>query len=167
MEAKELTLDTQKQLNDFIGFDTDSTFKYVPKVFKENLPKEQWPVFTLKSKNGLEIASIEDNAGYIEYGKGKDDNVRYCSQSGKVRIETLRKGLKGVKNFQIGKSKFIKEWIEATGKLITLENGEEKSTSAVQVDSIIKHFKPALQIDLQNAINERSELTEDELQGLE
>lgn len=150
METKnvELTEELKSKLKSAgqIGFQVDCTFKYVPKFYrdpKNEIPKSLWPIFTLRSKNGLEIAEAEDKAGYINL-----ETKKYISESGSLRIETLRNGIVDVKNF-------------------ICEDGSILSCKNKLIDELIKSLPIALQIELQNAINERSQLTSEELLGLE
>ncbi len=128
-----------------LGFSVENTFLYVPRAFRDpvnQIPKNHWPVYTLRAKSGIEIADVEDKAGYYEDGK-------LHLESGSTRLETLRIGIISVKRF-----------IMEDGSIIDFKEGEN-------IDSLIAKFPIALQVELQNAINERKTLTKEELAGLE
>jgi hypothetical protein len=153
METKDIVLtdEMRKQLNDVLGFEVEASFVYVPKAYrKSTISKSQWPVFTLRSKDGLEIAEAEDNSGYFEYDSNDKNKSKLVMQSGKARVETLRKGILKVKNFLI-----------ENGKVISFDASKD------DIDIFIKKIKPKLQLELQEAINERDTLTADEMLGLE
>lgn len=155
-----LTEEMKEKLKGVLGFQIDSTFPYVPIAYREKngdgkyiVPKELWPVFTLKSKNGIEVAKAEDNAGYVTMAEKQDAKI--FMTGGAARLDTLRKGVKAWKN-----------WRDESGILIPFD--ERKDIQGGQLsDAKMKMFKVDLQKDLQNAINERSTLSPEELQGLE
>lgn len=129
-----------------LGFQVDAVFTYVPKFYrdkKNNIPKSLWPIFKLKSKNGIEVAEAEDGIGYVNL-----DSIerKYVIEAGKQRIETLEKGIVSVKNF-----------ICEDGSVVNCAGSK----------TLIKILPAAMQVELQNAINERSLLTPEELLGLE
>lgn len=140
-----LTPEQKEKLKGFLPIKPDATFKYVPKVFRDaGIDKKLWPVFILKGKDGIEISKALDSAGHISYDQatGKAD---FIPTAGKQRLETLEKGIIGWKNYR-----------DADGSLVEFKGKES-----------IKFLPDALQTELQNAINERSELSQEELQGLE
>ena len=72
METQELNLtaEMREKLNRTLGFNVKAEFPYVPIDYRnpENeIPKELWPVFILTSKDGIEVAELEDNAGEMLY----------------------------------------------------------------------------------------------------
>ena len=159
-----LTDEMLKRVQGCVGFDLNDTFAYVPKAFREKnkegsyvIPKELWPVFTLKSRDGVEVAEIEDVSGMVEY---KDGASLFHPQSGKHRIATLERGLKAIKRMPLEKERTF-DW---DGETVRISDGTTKKADAM---GIIRYLKASLQVELQNAINERSTLTEEEKRGLE
>ena len=151
---KVIDSELQKKLNKITGLTVEHNFLYTPKVYREALneagdyiiPKEEWPVFKLKGKNGIEIAEAEDNSGYVETGTSK-----LVLTSGKARIETLKKHILSWKNFKDREGNDIP---------CTIKNGEVYHTCLMRL--------PAdLQRELHEAINEQSILSPEELEGLE
>jgi hypothetical protein len=151
METKEIVIteELKKKLSGYLGFQVETDFQYTPKIFKD-VPRELWPTFTLKSKNGLDMADIEDKTGYIEYDTKDSTKSKLVMQSGKVRVDTLRKGLVKVENF-----------ITENGTVISFDCSKQP------VDNLIKMLPTRLQVELQEAINERNVLSSDEKLGLE
>lgn len=152
-----------------LGFKVEASFKYVLKVYREDLkddiPKNLWPVFTLRSKDGLETAGIEDTMYIVMDGDGKKPKT-YVN-SGRLRIETLKNGILSVKNFPFEDGS-IMDYDKLAKKITTTDSeGNTKTQTNVGSEEIIKYITPDVQTELQNAINERSSLTEEELVGLE
>ncbi len=167
METKELIItdEIRKRLQGFMGFEVDNTFTYVPKVYREKdasgayfIPKAMWPVFTLKSKDGVEIAEAEDNAGYISIGKNSDEQ-KFHMQSGSLRLQALEACLVSFKNLPLEDGRTL-EWV----------NGRASFSGATWNDmtkrDVLRYLPVKLQVELQNAINERSTLAPEEVQGL-
>jgi hypothetical protein len=126
-----------------LGFTLLNTFKYVPRAFREGgIDKALWPIYTLRSKTGLDAADIEDKAHVIQDGK-------MLIKSGTFRIETLRHGIVSVKNFMM-----------EDGTTLNIEEGDS-------LDILLEKMSVNLQIEISNAIYERTVLTKEELQGLE
>lgn len=157
-----LTDELKKKLSGSLGFNVSAEFPYVLKVFRENnIPKDLWPVFTLTSKDGVEICELEDSIGEVIY----DDVHKKRSMkinSGSQRLETLEKGIVKVKNY-----------IMEDGTIISFdrEKGEISigglTKNGCTVRDFVKYLPPAIQIELQNVINEHKVLTPEELTGLE
>ena len=140
-----LTPEVKEQLRKAgaLGFTVLDAFKYVPRAFREGkVDKKLWTVFTLRSKSGLDAAEIEDKAYAWENGK-------HVIKSGTNRIETLRHCVVSVKNF-----------IMEDGAVLNMEEGGD-------IGPILDKMTVALQVELVNAIYERTVLTPEELQGLE
>ena len=155
METKDviLTDEMKARLKDFLGFDVEATFPYVPLAFRgKDIPNELKPVFTLRSKNGLDVAKAEDSSGYFEYDAAEKGKSKLVMQSGSARIETLRKGIVKIKNFILENSKSL---------------NFDSSEKGVNIDPIIAKIRPKLQVELQEAINERAVMAPEELLGLE
>lgn len=157
-----ITDDMRDALKGYLGFEPESTFLFVPKAYREKkedgsyrIPKALWPVYRLKSKDGLESAKLEDDAGYLAYDKEKGQSQLYL-ESGKERISTLRAGIKGWKN-----------WLREDFKSEIPFHENMIGTDGLLREKHIKDMPVRLQVELQNAINERSILTQEELSGLE
>ena len=160
------------RLKDSIGFDVYDTFPYTPKAFREKkadgeyiIPKVLWPIFTLKSKDGLEISNIEDSSGFLEYKK--DGSSVWHSRSGNLRVTTLSTGILKIKNLPLENGAKFLSYDKSANSITISENGQDKKSDAASYEEVIKYLKVNLQIELQNAINERSSLTEEERRGLE
>lgn len=162
MEEKilEMTPELRDKLKGFLAFSVETPFAYVPKIFRENLPKENWPVFMLRSKNGLEIAKLEDNSGFLTVDEA-NKSTSFHPQSGTSRLNTLATGIIKFKNYPMEDGALI----SYDSKLKTLVVGGKSRTA--QINDAIKHLPVDIQRDLQNAINERDTLAEEELRGLE
>ena len=161
METEDKVLDneTRKKLAEtgMLGFTDNPEFIYVPEAFRKKddsgeykIPKEHWPMFMLKAKDGIESAKMEDGMGYMEYESGSSKS-RWISKSGSRRIVILREGIKGWKN-----------WYDTEGKEIPFRN----NNGAIHNDSLKKLPVP-LAIELTNAITDHISLTPEELEGLE
>jgi hypothetical protein len=145
----ELTKELKDKLNGYLLFDVEDTFKYVPKVFRDNIKdKSIWTIFTLRSLNGLELAELENKSGYREVDF-ENKQIKFFSQSGAYRVYVLQQGIKSWKNVYDEKGNII------------------SNSGNMSIDELIKKLPVNLQIELQNAIQERSLLNEDELRGLE
>jgi hypothetical protein len=155
MEMKDiqLTEDAKAKLKGFLAFDTSTDFPYVPKAYRDkaaNIEKQLWPVFTLRSKNGLDVADAEDNSGFFEYDSADRNKSKLVMKSGSARVATLRKGIIKVKNLPT-----------ENGKSISFDSSKDN------IDDLIKMIPARLQVELQEAINERAVLAPEELLGLE
>jgi hypothetical protein len=158
-----LTDELKAKLQGTLGFDVKAEFVYVPHVFRDpklSIPKELWPKFTLTSKDGIEIAEIEDSVGEVKYGNDNTRTVKF--NSGSQRVQTLEAGIVRIENYLLENEKFL-SFNKMTGELTI---GETTSKCAL-VRDVIRYLPPALQVELQNAINERKTLTPEELSGLE
>jgi len=158
IEVKDIILtdEHKAKLKGLLAFDVSATFPYVPKAYRESdIPKELWPIFILKSKDGLELAQAEDDAGVMLYDQQTQQaKMKLCA--GTMRVKTLKRGIKSWKN-----------WRNEEGILIEYNKTKHTNGSNELSDSALRSFPIALQLELQNAINERSILTPEELQGLE
>lgn len=178
METIDVVLDNElmERLGSSVGFDVSAEFKYVPKIYrKENVPKSLWPVFVLKAKDGLEVAKAEDAlGGKIEYDEATKTTRMDAPKSGQVRVETIVSGLRKISNFRINDGstgKFTELPVllfDASSGLIEVVRKDKTDTikNATAAD-VVRYISPKLQVELANAINERSMLTEEELRGLE
>lgn len=168
MEVKEvkLTDELKAKLAGCLGFSVDAEFKYVPKAFRlNNVPKEFWPIWVLKSLDGLEAASREDASGFMTLDQSTKETKLHI-ESGSARIETLEKGIRSVKNFYFEDGR-IANYDSSTDTIVFSRDGKVVETKKMSVRDFIRYIRPELQIELQNAINERAVLMEEELMGLE
>ena len=154
MEEKNIELNDEikerLKKNGMLGFDVDSEFLYVPLFFrdaKNNIPKSYWPVFTLRSRTGIELAEAEDEAGYINIDT--TGGRRYVTNSGTDRINALRKGLLAFRNLRL-----------ENDTIIEMKKGQD-------VEKFLRYIHPKLQVELKRAIDNHSTLNADELLGLE
>jgi len=143
-----------------LGIQIDSNFFYVPEIYREKnkdnefiIPKECWPVFTLRGLNGIESTKLEDEmTGGIVYTEDSKPSINI--QSGHIKIEICRRGIIAWKNFYDIKGNEIPK--------------PEKDVSTGGVTTMsLKYISPKLLTELSNAITEQSYLTEEELLGLE
>jgi hypothetical protein len=167
MNEKKLTPELLEKLSKITGFDLEAEFQYVPKVFRQKdqkgeyvFPKDTWAVFTLRSKNGLEVAEAEDNAGYFEYNAEQKTSI-FHAHSGSNRLDTLEKGIISIKNMPLENGDTL-SYNKAESKLTI----GKKVTKDVPIRDVLRYLKVSLQVELHNAINEKSTLTEEELSGL-
>lgn len=145
-EERKLTPEVEKKLKELRGFTSDEHFFFTPNVYKENLPKDKWPVFKLKGRDGIAIAKSEDDSGYY---KTKTDQMYMTT--GTSRIDLLRNNILGWKNFKDKK-----------------ENNISFIKRGTQVDSeSLKKISQEMQLQLQEAILSHSQLTSEEVEGLE
>jgi hypothetical protein len=154
--------ETKKKLAGFLGFEVSATFKYVPKVFRSGgVDKSLWPVFTLKSKDGLEIARAEDEAGYVEL----DNRNKLRMETGSQRVATLERGIVSVDNMLMENGDVV-SYTTASRTMKTRAAGGHESVKNCDVKALIRILPARLQVELQEAINERSVLSPEELSGL-
>lgn len=147
-EKKELTPELEEELARLKGFTDDSTFLYVPKLYRENekaVPRDQWPIFKLKGRDGLDFAKAEDSMGFDTRGQ------KMFSNSGSLRIKILRTHILGWKN-----------WKDRNENEIRFMGG----TDGV-ANKLIAKMPNSLQVELLEAVSFHSRLTEEELAGLE
>lgn len=163
METKDVVLtdEMKKRLKGYLAFKVDASFKYVPKPYRQKnsdgeyyIPKDLWPVFTLKGLDGVEATLEEDNMeiSYGEITEGKASDSKMKINSGKTKLNTLKKGLVNWKNLRT-----------EDGKLVQCPDIKNDGVS----DESLRVLSPGLIAELYNAITTQSILTEEELQGLE
>jgi len=140
-----------------LGLDPSDVIYLVPKVFRKDpdlFPKEMWPVYKLKPLSGRESAKNEGKVGHMESKKDDEGEEisKWVSTNGPLRIEILKNHILG----------WNKNHRDAKGQSIPFrENG-----GAVHNDSL-DTLRQALQIEIFNAINDGSDATKEELEGLE
>ena len=159
-EKKVLSNELRKKLAEAggLGFTENSEFIYTPALYREKiidtdeykLPKEVWPTFLLRGKDGVESSKMEDGMGHMEYDD-KTSVRRWVGKSGTRRIAILQDGIKGWKNFY-----------NSDGELIPFRENNGKISS----DSL-KLIPVNIAIDIANTIIERTSLSQEELEGLE
>ncbi len=171
METQELRLtpEMKAKLNRSLGFDVKAEFQYVPLNYRDpanEIPKELWPVFTLTSKDGLEVAQLEDSAGEMLY----DDKTKLTKMKltgGSQRVKTLESGIVKVKRYWLENGSQISYDKSRREMVITKEDGRTETNKSVVTRDFIKYMSAELQLEIQNAINERTRLSDEELRGLE
>jgi hypothetical protein len=164
METKfiELTPELKDKLNGSLGFQVETPFPFTPPVFRAALPKEQWPVFILRSKNGLEIAKVEDEIGVYQYNeKSAGGDVKMFMHSGTVRIETLSIGIMKILRYPTEDGALM--YYDTKSKLLTIG---DRVINGASINKVLEYLPARVQISLQNAINERSVMSAEDLQGL-
>jgi hypothetical protein len=170
------------QLKNYVAFDPSVEFLYVPKIWRKKredeeyyIPKKLWPKFRLKSKDGVEIAEIDDSS-HVSFDSKNSDNIHLHSNMGKKRIQTLKSGILGVDDYPMEKGQTIsfKGPDGATPSMIIIKDKSgnvidtRKGTkNGAGIENFIRYLPVDLQIELQDAINERSVLSEEEKRGLE
>ena len=139
-----------------LGLDPEDIIFFVPKIFREDpelFPKNMWPVYKLKPLTGIQSAKMEGKTGHLEYKKdGDEEKSQWISTNGPLRIETLKTHIIGWNDNHRDKK----------GNSIPFSH----NNGAVSNKSL-ETLKQALQIELFNAINDGSDATEEELEGLE
>lgn len=173
IQAVELTEEMKAKLKGFLGFQVEASFEYVPKAYRNPdnaIPREAWPVFTLKAKDGLELVREQDDVEMVLDRDTKQS--RMVMSPGTARLRTLRRGLLAVRGLFIAGSKDIPDgriaWDgKARDLVITKSTGEHVRTrNNTDVDKVIAFMPVALQMELETAINERDVLAPEELRGL-
>lgn len=156
----QLTDEVKKKLKDagVLPYQLKNTWKYVPRAYREKegedylIPKEHWPVFTLRCIDGVSASLLEDKQNTkIQYDT--EGNRTMSFNSGRVRLEICSLGIIDVKNYR-----------DADGNEIKPKKDE--TTGGITQDSL-KPIPATLQIELANVIEQQQLLTADELQGLE
>ena len=166
----------EELLNECVGFSVEDAFPYVPEAYRVKddageykVDKRYWPIFTLKSKDGVQLAKIEDKAGYVTTGE-KDNQNKFFASSGTTRLTTLEDGIVEVKNFPVnvdGEICIVNFNKKSKDLTIAKRDGTKKMLNNRLPKDVIKFFKVKLQQELQNVINERKVLTAEEKRGLE
>jgi len=148
----------EKALAGFLPMRPAAHFVYVPTVFRKKaedgsylFPKEEWPVFTLRVKDGIQSAEMEDS---LEAAFDGAEVSGLRMNSGSTRLQILRSCIVNCKN-----------WKDGSGKEVAFKRDPTKTKSPVS-DEFIRELPPALQVELANAITERSELQPEEIEGL-
>jgi len=159
VEIKVLDNETRKKLAEAgaLGFTDNSEFFYTPSFFRAKdedkkplLEKSFWPVFKLQGKDGITASDDINNSGYTEFDK--DGGKRWVDQTPTIRRKSLQEGIKSWKNL-----------FDSEGKEIVFETEEDGNVKF----SLLKRIPAVWLIDIANAIQDRSTLSEEELQGLE
>lgn len=170
MKIRNVEIDeaTQKKIASCCALNISASFKYVPQVWRESgIPKDLWPVFTLRGKDGIESADIEDKLAVMSMVDGKP--VQRIT-AGSVRVATLSGGIESVQNLALPDGSLLNYRYEPLKGIaetwIIDEHGKERDRNIVARNQIVRYLSPTLQVELQNAINEMSTMTAEELQGL-
>lgn len=158
-----LTKEHLKKLKEIgiLGLSLDDEFKYVPRVYREKdkkknyiFSKEIWPVFVLKTIDGIKSSEIEDELKGEVTVDNKSGKTSVKMKSGKPRISACKYGIKTWFNFR-----------DSHGKLINPPK-EDPIDGGITLDSI-RSISPRLQLELTNAITELRIMSDEELLGLE
>jgi len=141
MAELELTKETRERLSKFLPITLGKTFKYVPRIFREEFPedKSQWPIFILKFLSGVELAKSEDRLYGMIGGDLNDAAFGKISVSRGAFVEHIcRTGIVGWSGYGV------------------------EYDGPNSIDALPKE----LLYELTNAITEHRELSEEELRGL-
>lgn len=172
IKEMQLTDEMKEALKGSLGFNVNDNFNYVTEDFRKKnkdgeylIPKSFWPVWSLRSKDGIESADVEDSAGFMTYDDKTKESKMHI-QSGKNRIENLKAGIVSVKNFLFEDGSRMD--FDRTKRTATTRtpDGKEKTKAGIGVEHIIRFMRPDSQLEISNAINERKVLTVEEQQGL-
>jgi len=171
-EVYALTDEQKSALKNVLGFKVEDAFKYVPEVFRKKddkgeyvLPKDYWTVWTLRSKDGIEIAEVEDNSAYMTFDNDKKESKMHVL-SGKTRVQSLMAGIISVNRFWFEDGSIMD--FDSKAKYLKIKNadGSESVKNGFDTKNFIRYMTTDLQLEIVNAINERKVLTPEEQQGL-
>jgi hypothetical protein len=158
------------------GIIADRPFPWTPPAFRKKneqgefvIPKALWPVFTLLSKDGIGIAKEEDFSR-ISFDQS-NERLETEMKLGSRRIDTLSDGIQKVRGYPCEDGTLLDFDKKKKQLLIRTPGGQPgtydtESKNDVGPEAFIKYINADNQIQIQNAINERSTLTKEELQGL-
>lgn len=144
---KKLTKEIEKKLKSLRGYSPKSELTWTPNIYKENLPKTEWPLFKYKNRNAQDWADAEDE--FLISANATDNFIK--TNTANLRLFILRRQLTGWNNYK-----------DKNGSLIEFKLGEDK---LVHSDCINRMSKD-LQTELLTAINDEDALTKEELEGL-
>jgi hypothetical protein len=167
METRDVVLtdEMRAKLKKSLGFNLNAEFKYVLKAFREACTdKTSWPVFVLRSRDGIQISKDEDAIGAIIEYNADTRTTKTNVRSGEQRVRILSDGIVEVKGFWLNDGVSRVSWKE--GKLSTV-GGQKEIERQATVNEVIRFIPISVQIELANAITENDTLTEEELRGLE
>lgn len=150
MESEERTAPKRDPLEILKGFGGILPKKFIfatPPIYREVYPNqpEKWPVFKVKPADGLDFNHAIDRQDWYRV-----ENGQILPIPGKVRVDKLKQGVKGWKNFRDGDEE-IPFIADADGNL---------------TDEGIRSLKPELQAWLLGLINDSSAVTKEESDGL-
>lgn len=145
---KKLTPELQKKMDLLRGYSPSHVCKWTPDVYKEHLPKSEWPLFQFRNRNAQDHADAEDEL-QISAGDGEGGYVK--TNAGNLRLFILRSQLVGWKNFK-----------DRDGSVIEYKNDKD---GKVHPDGLNRMSKE-MQEELLSAINTQETLTDEELEGL-
>ena len=148
----------EEALKGFLPMRPAVSFPYVPKVFRKKdsegnylFPKDQWAVFVLRVKDGIQSAELEDSLE-ASFDGAEVSGLRM--NSGSTRLQILRGCIVSVKN-----------WRDAEGNEVKFGRDLAKKGNPVS-DAFLRELPPSLQTELADAITERSELQPEEVECL-
>lgn len=145
-----LTEEQKAKLKQFMPINPKKQFDYIPAIFRELgedvIKRSEWPVFTLSSRDGVDIAKFEDNFGYMDTATN-----HFQTTAGKFRLKVLASHIASWKNYKTEAGEEIKFTTDATG-LVS--------------ESALAFIPVALQRELLVTINDSGTLNDEELLGL-
>jgi hypothetical protein len=168
IENVKLTPELKIRLQGYLGFTPEDRYPYVPAVFRERrkledgtlgdyiLPKGLWPVFYIRGKTGLEILELDDLASCVTFDPLLRQNVQRPKRGAYV-AENVRRYLDGWRNWRKPDLKTLIPWNPKDMK------GEDGFLLRSALDAI----DHPLMTELCEAIDTRSQLTPEELSGLD
>lgn len=150
---KIITPEVQEKLDRLRGYTPKSTFFWTPPLYKENMPKDAWPVFKLQTRTASEHAMAEDRFTVI------DDRGYMKTNTAELRIHVLRHQIKG----------WNKNHKDRNGDPIPFEMEKDKDGKETELVSTecMERVSKEMQIVIMEAVNDEEKLSEEELAGLE
>lgn len=145
---KKLTPELQEKLNLLRGYSPEHIHTWTPPLYKDNLPKTDWPLFKFRNRNAQDHANAEDE---LQISTGEKGSNYVKTNAGNLRLYILRQQLTAWSNFK-----------DKDGSVIEYKAGED---GKVHPDSLHRMSKE-MQEELLGAINSEETLTEEELEGL-
>jgi len=146
-------------------------FTFVPEKYRRSdIPKEYWPLFKLRGRNGIELASNDDTGFNTTFNSLNPDNSADMKiKVGEMRIAILKVGLLGIKNLILDDFSILIYNRGETTLIVKKEDGTiDTVLKNARVEDAISYLTSTeLQAELQNAIITQAILTKEELQGLE
>ena len=168
IKEMELTKEQEEAIRGSVAITLRGEFNYTPLAFREAFPNDTalWPVFVLKGQDGLESATSEDGMTAREISS--DGKIAWTTRSGSIRVQTLRMGIRKINGLPIGDGETLDFEIDDkaseyyTGTL-TIGRSVRKG---VDVREVIRYLRPALQIELSNAIVDYDRIESENERGL-
>lgn len=149
------TEDETKALAGYFGIVESSTFPYVPTVFRKHVAdKSKWPVYILRSPNGLDQTREEDHLGMILINT--DTTVKgFKTNSGELRIHRVKSYLTDAKRHSLD------------GKIIPFTSEIGQYGDRVVSKAFMATISVPLMAELEKTAINGTILSEEELLGLD